>query len=390
MRRAATLRAGGAHGSPAWLAAVLLALLAGCQAAPDGAAPSLRAAQPSPVASSRAPTTEASAPAAQTPPGGDQTPSAVASPPAASVLGIVPAGRGAWAVGVSASLRRAYVTNRDEDTVTMIDLVDNRVLATLPVGKDPHNVVVDEAANRVYVTLHGGPAGGDAVAVLDAATGAVEATWPTGPYPAGLALNATLGRLYVQNEGDNTLGVLDASSGAPLARVSMPGILMDVATSTGSGRVYAPNWVANTLLTLNGEDQTIVGQVSLGSMPWRVAVNPRTERVYVADGTSPGADQGTLFTVDGWSGTISSRPLGAAPLGVTVDVESDEVLVTDARLNTLTVLDGAGQEVRWQGVIGQAPHTVVPVRALGRAYVVLSGPNALAVLDWPPRVLAGR
>jgi len=86
----------------------------------------------------------------------------------------------------------------------------------------------------------------------------------------------------------------------------------------------------------------------------------------------------------------ADRPLGAVPLGVAVDPDSDEVLVTDARLNTLTVLDGAGQVVKWQGVIGPAPHTIVPVRALGRAYVVLSGQNALGVLDWPPRGLGAQ
>jgi YVTN family beta-propeller protein len=317
-----------------------------------------------------------------------QTPVVADSPAAAGVLGTVPAGRGAWSVAVSESLRRAYVTNRDEDTVTVVDLLASEVVATLPMGKDPHNVAVDEAANRVYVTLHGGPERGNAVAVLDAADGRLLATWPTGPFPAGLALNPERGRLYVQNEGDNTITVLDTRSGAEVARLSMPGLLTDIAVSSGSGRLYAPNWVANVLVTLDGQTHAVLAQVPLGPMPWRVAVNPRTERVYVADGTSPGADQGSLFTVDGWGGTVQSRALGAVPLGLAVDPATREVLVTDARLGTLSILDESGQQVRWQGVVGSAPHTVVPVRALGRAYVVLSGLNALAVVEWPPRGLA--
>jgi YVTN family beta-propeller protein len=314
-----------------------------------------------------------------------QTPVVAESPTASGVLGAVPAGRGAWSVAVSEPLRRAYVTNREDDTVTVVDLVANQVFATLPMGRDPHNVVVDEAANRVYVTLHGGAERGDAVAVLDAADGRLLATWPTGPFPAALALNPVAGRLYVQNEGDNTLTALDTRSGAEVARVSMPGILTDVAVSSGSGRVYAPNWIANTLVTLDGQSHSVVGQTPVGPMPWRVTVNPRTERVYVADGTSPGADQGSLYTVEGWDGTVQGRALGAVPLGVAVDPITQEVLVTDARLGTLSVLDETGQQVRWQGVIGPAPHTIVPVPGLGRAYVILSGQNALGVLEWPPR-----
>ena len=158
-----------------------------------------------------------------------------------------------------------------------------------------------------------------------------------------------------------------------------------MAVSSGSGRVYAPNWIANTLVTLDGQNHSVVGQAPVGPMPWRVTVNPRNERVYVADGTAPGADQGSLYTVEGWDGTVQGRALGAVPLGVAVDPSTQEVLVTDARLGTLSVLDENGQQVRWQGVVGPAPHTVVPVRGLGRAYVILSGQNALAVMEWPPR-----
>jgi DNA-binding beta-propeller fold protein YncE len=164
----------------------------------------------------------------------------------------------------------------------------------------------------------------------------------------------------------------------------MPGLLMDVAVSAASGRAYAPNWVANTLVTLDGTPPAIVAQPPLGPMPWRAAVNPRNERVYVADGTTPGADQGALYTVDGWSGAVAQRPLGAVPLGVSVDPTSDEVLVTDARLNTLTVLDPSGQQVRWQGVVAPGPHSVAVAPSLGRAYVVLSGAAGLGVYAWPP------
>jgi DNA-binding beta-propeller fold protein YncE len=116
----------------------------------------------------------------------------------------------------------------------------------------------------------------------------------------------------------------------------------------------------------------------------RLAVNPATERVYVADGTAPGAERGELWMFDGLGGAATSRPLGALPMGVAVEPETGDVLVTDARRGTLAVLDPTGREMKWQGQVGAAPHGLVASRALGRAYVVLSGPNSLAVLDWPP------
>ena len=119
-------------------------------------------------------------------------------------------------------------------------------------------------------------------------------------------------------------------------------------------------------------------------MPLRVAVNPRTERVYAADGTAPGVDRGELWTTDGWSGVPSHRPLGALPLGIAADATADQVLVTDARQGTLAVLEGPGQELRWLGAVVAASHSVLASRGLARAYMVVSGRNLLAVLDWSP------
>jgi YVTN family beta-propeller protein len=302
---------------------------------------------------------------------------------------LVPMPRGAWSVAVAPRLRRAYVTSREADTVSFVDLDQNRVDQAVTIGPDPHNLVVDEAAGRVYVSLHGGTSSlrGDAVAVLDALDGTVLAKWPTGPFPAQIDIDPTLGRLYVVNEGDSTVSLIDTADGSVVRQVKMPGQAMDVAASPASGRAYVSTWTGGGLITLDGRTGDILAQTPVGPMPLRVAVNPRTERVYAADGKAPGADRGELWTIDGRTGATASRPLGALPLAVAVDAEADEVVVADARMGTLALLDGTGQDLRWLGAVGVAPHTVVPSRALGRAYVVLSGQNGLGVLDWPP---AGR
>ena len=343
--------------------ALLLAVLGACSA------PASRAADaPSRTASS------------QPAPSGD--PSVQTAP----IRAIVPTGRGAWALAVAPGLRRAYVTNREADTVTFVDLDRNVAAATVSIGPDPHNVVVDEASARVFVTLHGGTSTlrGDAVAVLDAVEGTVLATWLAGAYPAQLALDLQLGQLYVVNEVVNLLTVLDMATGAILGQIPMPGNPTDVAVSAGSGRVYVSDWIARQVVVLDGRTRELVAQVAVGSMPLRLAVNSATERVYVADGTAPGADQGELWTLDARGGAAGIRPLGTLPMGVAVEPETGDVLVTDARRGTLAVLDPAGREMKWQGQVGAAPHGVVASRALGRAYVVLSGLDSLAVLDWPP------
>ena len=46
----------------------------------------------------------------------------------------------------------AYITNQGSHDVSVIDLAQDRVVATVPVGKSPAGVVAASATGRVYVS----------------------------------------------------------------------------------------------------------------------------------------------------------------------------------------------------------------------------------------------
>src|SRR5690606_25411291 len=60
----------------------------------------------------------------------------------------------------------AYITNYDDNTVTVIDTATNTATATIPVGINPFGVAVNPAGTRVYV----GNNGDSTVTVIDTAT----------------------------------------------------------------------------------------------------------------------------------------------------------------------------------------------------------------------------
>ncbi len=61
-------------------------------------------------------------------------------------------GTGGSPSGVAVSGGKAYVTNPATGTMTVVNLADNSVLATVPVGASPTAVVVNTAGSRAYVT----------------------------------------------------------------------------------------------------------------------------------------------------------------------------------------------------------------------------------------------
>jgi YVTN family beta-propeller protein len=81
---------------------------------------------------------------------------------------------------------RAYVTNRSDNTVSVIDTATNTVIATIPLGTFafPHGVAVTPDGLRVYVVN----SALGTVSVIDTATNTVVTTISVGSNPFGLAI----------------------------------------------------------------------------------------------------------------------------------------------------------------------------------------------------------
>jgi len=60
-----------------------------------------------------------------------------------SVRGYVVVGKRPWGIAVSRDGRRLYVANGLSDDVTVVDTGTRAVLNTVPVGLQPHTVLVD-------------------------------------------------------------------------------------------------------------------------------------------------------------------------------------------------------------------------------------------------------
>ena len=98
----------------------------------------------------------------------------------------------------------AYVPNTNANTVTVIDLATNAIVATIPVGTAPSGVAVNAEGTRVYVSN----AGGGTVSVINAVTNTVSASITVGSLPRNLILvpnNAVGPELWVANEGSSTI-----------------------------------------------------------------------------------------------------------------------------------------------------------------------------------------
>src|SRR5207244_1582713 len=92
---------------------------------------------------------------------------------------------------------------------SVLDTTTGRVVRTVTVGHYPMGVAVDERIGRAFVTNQND----NSVSILDSASGTVLRKVAVGPAPVTLAVAAHAGRVFVVNHGNNTVSVLDARGG---------------------------------------------------------------------------------------------------------------------------------------------------------------------------------
>jgi YVTN family beta-propeller protein len=109
------------------------------------------------------------------------------------------------AVALNPATNLIYVANHEDDSVTVLDGTQSKVLATVKVGEKPQGIAIDAKANRIYVAnVHG-----DTVSVIDGARNAVIKTLRTGHNPYALAVNQSTARLYAALESDAPSPAID-------------------------------------------------------------------------------------------------------------------------------------------------------------------------------------
>jgi len=125
------------------------------------------------------------------------------------------------------ALTFAYVTNVDDNTVSVINTANSKVVATISVGGFPDAVATTPDGTNAYVTN----AFDNNVSVIDTATNKVVATIPVGSSPNCVAItpNGTHRYgdddrrhpplAYVTNGADNTVSVIDTASNTVVATI---------------------------------------------------------------------------------------------------------------------------------------------------------------------------
>jgi DNA-binding beta-propeller fold protein YncE len=238
-------------------------------------------------------------------------------------------------IGVNTVTNTIYVSNRDDNTLSVINGATCNAgttsscaqpQPTTGVGNVPQQVAVDEATNTIYVVNQGDAT----VSVINGAVcnGANSAgcaqVWPTvrvGNSPQGIAFNPATRTLYATNTNDNTVSVINAST---CNRMNHSGC---------------------------GHTPPII---SVGAAPRAIGIDPSTNTVFVGN-----RDDMTVSVIDGstCNGTHTSG-CGQIPLAIPVAAFPDVTGNNEYIIGRTVTIDSATHKV-FVPVIGDSDVVVI-------------------------------
>jgi DNA-binding beta-propeller fold protein YncE len=280
------------------------------------------------------------------------------------------------------------VTNKSPSTASIIDVASNRILATLPTGAGPHEVVISSDGRLAVVTDYGG-APRKTLTVIDVPGLKVVRTIDLGQYTAPHGI--------VFLPGDSLVAVTsEASRNVVLVNVVVGEVRKAVATEepgshmvgvTGDGKLaYTGNMGASNVSELDLVSGRLTRRFAVPAQPEAINVTPDGKEVWVGSNAT-----GVVSVVDVATGSVSPAADGFGwPYRVLFSPDVRTVLLPDLRKEDLRFLDRASRrELGRLAFPGGGPQGIILSPDGKYAFQSLSREGRVAIVDVAARKVVG-
>ena len=301
--------------------------------------------------------------------------------------------------GITITDSKAYVANADSDTVSVIDLSANKVVAAIDVGTKPLVVAITPDGSKVYVTnlLSNNVSVIDAQKSVDDPNGAVVATIPVGTIPIGIGITPNGLKAYVGNcncgvadpAKPDTVSVIDVATNSVITEVEVGFGPLGLAITSDGSKVYVPNSNSSTVSVIDVATDTaidtnlttpgVIDPIPVGSGPADLVIAPDDNRIYVSNFNNPDSPGNTVSVIDTETNTVVDKiTVGLGPAGMALTPDGSKLYVSNFGSirepgKTVSVIDVKSNEVIDEIDVGTGPIAIAVNPDGSRAYVVNFG-----------------
>lgn len=268
------------------------------------------------------------------------------------------------------------VLNKDENTVMYVDLSTNTVVKTVPVDRNPHEVVISPDGTTAYVTN----SGGNSLSVLDNRTmqEVKRIDHPDFHFPHGLAIKRDGSKLYLASTRSGKFFVFDLPSLEVRQVISTGQASVHMVSLTPDERhAYIANIASGTLTLFNTETEQVVEHIPVGKGPEGVAIHPNGSGLYVAN-----QHDNNVYVMDvSDHQVLHTLKLGSLPIRLVFSPDGHYAFVPNRESGDLSIIDCTRPWEVKRIRVGVWPGGVVFNADGTRAYVANNKTNDISIID---------
>jgi YVTN family beta-propeller protein len=289
--------------------------------------------------------------------------------------------------------RSLLALSKTDQTLAIVDPLTLKVIARVPVGEDPHEVIASSDGKTAYVTIYGGGSFHE-LNVIDLVSQKPLPNIDTRPLFGPHGLTFVNGKAWFTAEGSKSIGRYDPATGK-----------LDWSMGTGQDRTHMIYVTADgkKIYTTNVSSGTVSILVDTLIQPGKMAppnAKPREDWIQTIIPTARGSegfdvspDGNELWTAASEDGTISiidlaakkpagkidAKVLGANRLKFTPDGKL--VFISSLQTGELTIYDAGSRKEMKRLKIGHGAAGILMDPDGSRAFVACSADNYVAVID---------
>jgi YVTN family beta-propeller protein len=232
--------------------------------------------------------------------------------------------------------------DKSADGMAVFDIAQNKVVRTLEGGSDPENFAVSTDGKLIYVSNEDD----DGVSIIDTTTGkVVPPTIKTGDQPEGVSLTADGKLIYSTNEGDGTVTVIDTATRKLLNTIKVGRRPRNVVFLPDGQHAYVNAENDGTVGILDLAKNEMTGTITLGTpgdiKPMGLVLTADGKKLYVTTGKGK-----KVFVIDTTTNQIStSFEVGQRPWGIALSPDSKTLFTANGPSQDISVIDTATNTV---------------------------------------------
>ena len=293
---------------------------------------------------------------------------------------------------------RAYVTNEDGESISVLDTDRAEVVSTVNVGKRPRGLKLSHDGKELYVAVSGLPKcppttpdeacaklerdlAADGIAVIDTATLKLSRLLKSGSDPEQFDLSHDGKLLYIANEDTGTLTVANIATGAVDKSVPVGKEPEGVRVTPDGHWIVVTSEEGNSIYLVDPKTYTVARSVSVGKRPRDVAFTPDGKTAYISGEFDSSVYTTTLPDAPAAKQVLQLRK-EARPMGVIYDAPHKRLFVSTGRGGTVAVINVSGEaKLVTEIQVGTRPWGIALSHDGKRLYTANGSSNDVTIVD---------